>query len=114
MGFFDGLWPGRAAQFDAGNGTSSAITLSKRNATVSLSKQGALSGNLRVNLSWRMRTSDIEGRSRQSGRLRRPLKLFQPEVVQAHTQGVVNVDLDLAACTSWRTAPRGSCSPWAT
>ncbi len=69
--------------------------LSKRNATISLNKQGALSGNLGSTSSWRMRTSDIEGRSRQSGMLRRPLQLFKPEVVQAHTQGVVNVDLDL-------------------
>ncbi|AGK76909.1 TerD family protein [Streptomyces microflavus] len=111
MGFFDGLWPARAAQFDSGNGTSSAIVLSKRNATVSLTKQGALSGNLRVNLSWRMRTSDIEGRSRQSGRLRRPLKLFQPEVVQAHTQGVVNVDLDLGCMYELTDGTKGVVQP---
>ncbi|MDQ0698925.1 uncharacterized protein involved in tellurium resistance [Streptomyces sp. W4I9-2] len=111
MGFFDGLWPGRAAQFDSGNSTSSAIVLSKRNATISLSKQGALSGNLRVNLSWRMRTSDIEGRSRQSGRLRRPLQLFKPEVVQAHTQGVVNVDLDLGCMYELMDGTKGVVQP---
>ncbi|WNF26822.1 Tellurium resistance [Streptomyces sp. C11-1] len=111
MGFFDGLRPLRAAQFDSGNATSSAIELTKRNATISLTEQGALSGNLRVNLSWRMRTSDIEGRSRQSGRLRRPLKLFQPEVVQAHTQGVVDVDLDLGCMYELTDGTRGVVQP---
>ncbi len=114
MGFFDGLWPARAAQFDAGNGTSSAITLSKRNATVSLSKQGPLSGNLRVNLSWRMRTSDIEGRSRQSGRLRRPSSSSSPRWSRRTPRASSTSIWTSAACTSWRTAPRGSCSPWAT
>ncbi|RII17323.1 Tellurium resistance protein [Streptomyces sp. YIM 130001] len=96
MSFFDGLRRGRAAQFDSGSAASNAIELTKRNPSVSLNKQGAATGNLRVNLSWRMRTSDIEGRSKQGGRLfRHPFRLFQPDVVQAHTQGVVNVDLDI-------------------
>ncbi|MEI7033679.1 Tellurium resistance [Streptomyces pratensis] len=111
MGFFDGLWPGRAAQFDSGDAMTSAITLTKRNATVSLSKQGALSGNLRVNLSWRMRTSDFEGRPSRSGRLRHPLTFFQPEVVQAHTQGVVNVDLDLGCMYELTDGTRGVVQP---
>lgn len=70
MAFWDSLWPRREAQFESGNASTNSIVLSRRHATVSLTKQGALTGNLRVNLSWRMRTSDIEGRSRQSGRLR--------------------------------------------
>lgn len=114
MAFWDGLFPRRTAQFESGNSATNSIVLSKRNATVSLNKQGALSGNLRVNLSWRMRTSDIGGRSRQSGRLLRPLKLFQPDVVQAHTQGMVNVDLDLGCMYELTDGTRGSCSPWAT
>ena len=44
---------------------SNSIELTKRHQVVSLTKQGAATGNLRVNLSWRMRTSDIGGRSQQ-------------------------------------------------
>ncbi|MCH0542055.1 Tellurium resistance [Streptomyces sp. MUM 203J] len=96
MGFLDSLRPNRAAQFDLVGAAGNAIDLTRRRPTISLSKQGGAVGNLRVNLSWQMRTSDIEDRRRQSGRLlRHPLKFFQPEPVQAHTQGVATVDLDL-------------------
>jgi uncharacterized protein involved in tellurium resistance len=113
MAFWDNLWRGgSAAQFDSGSSASNSIELTKRHATVSLSKQGAATGNMRVNLSWRMRTSDIEGRSRQSGRLlRHPFKLFQPEVVQAHTQGVVNVDLDLGCMYELTDGTKGVVQP---
>lgn len=111
MGFFDGLWPARTAQFESGSAATNSIQLSRRNATVSLNKQGALTGNLRVNLSWRMRTSDIEGRSRQGTRLRNPLKLFQPEIVQAHTQGMVNVDLDLGCMYELMDGTKGVVQP---
>ncbi|WP_326697300.1 Tellurium resistance [Streptomyces sp. NBC_01754] len=111
MGFWDGLRPGRAAQFDVGASATSSIELTRRNSTISLDKQGALSGNLRVNLSWRMRTSDIGGRSRQGGRLLRPLKLFQPDVVQAHTQGMVNVDLDLGCMYELTDGTKGVVQP---
>ncbi|MGW2841319.1 TerD family protein [Streptomyces sp. NPDC001493] len=111
MGFFDGLWPARTAQFESGNAASNSIQLSRRNATVSLTKQGALTGNLRVNLSWRMRSSDIEGRSGQGSLFRNPLKLFQPEVVQAHTQGMVNVDLDLGCMYELMDGSKGVVQP---
>ncbi|MFD6530556.1 Tellurium resistance [Streptomyces sp. NPDC060184] len=111
MGFFDGLWPARTAQFESGNAASNSIQLSRRNATVSLTKQGALTGNLRVNLSWRMRSSDIEGRSGQGSLFRNPLKLFQPEVVQAHTQGMVNVDLDLGCMYELTDGTKGVVQP---
>ncbi|QNE77658.1 Tellurium resistance [Streptomyces finlayi] len=111
MAFWNSLWPGRDAVFEAGNSVTSSIVLSKRHATVSLTKQGALSGHLRVNLSWRMRSSDIEGRSRQSGRLLRPMKLFTPDVVQAHTRGVVNVDLDLGCMYELKDGTRGVVQP---
>ncbi|MFD6423127.1 Tellurium resistance [Streptomyces sp. NPDC060198] len=110
MGFFDGLWPARTAQFESGSAATNSIQLSRRNATVSLNKQGALTGNLRVNLSWRMRSSDIEGRSGGS-LLRNPLKLFQPEVVQAHTQGMVNVDLDLGCMYELMDGTKGVVQP---
>ncbi|WP_329458071.1 TerD family protein [Streptomyces sp. NBC_01497] len=112
MSFWDGLRPGGgAAQFDSGSAASNSIELTKRHPTVSLSKQDAATGNLRVNLSWRMRTSDIEGRSKQSGLLRHPFKLFQPEVVQAHTQGMVNVDLDLGCLYELSDGSKGVVQP---
>ncbi|WP_455356277.1 TerD family protein [Streptomyces sp. SYSU K217416] len=112
MGFWDGLFPRRAAQFESGSASSNAIELTKRHTTVSLSKQGAVSGNLRVNLSWQMRTSDIGGRSRQSGQLlRHPFKLFKPEVVQAHTHGMVNVDLDIGCLYELTDGSRGVVQP---
>lgn len=113
MAFWDNLWQGqRASRFDSGNAASNSIELTKRRSTVSLTKQGAATGNLRVNLSWQMRTSDIEGRSRQGGRLLgNPLKLFKPEVVQAHTQGVVNVDLDLGCMYELTDGSKGVVQP---
>jgi uncharacterized protein involved in tellurium resistance len=112
MAFWDSLWRGRASQFDSGSAATNSIELTRRHAWVSLTKQGAATGNLRVNLSWRMRTSDIEGRSKQSGRLlRHPLKLFQPEVVQAHTQGVANVDLDLGCLYELTDGSKGVVQP---
>ncbi|MFJ5223613.1 Tellurium resistance [Streptomyces sp. NPDC088400] len=113
MAFWDNLWQGqRASQFDSGSAASNSIGLTKRHPTVSLSKQGAATGNLRVNLSWQMRTSDIGGRSKQSGRLLgNPLKLFKPEVVQAHTQGVVNVDLDLGCMYELKDGSKGVVQP---
>jgi uncharacterized protein involved in tellurium resistance len=111
MAFWDSLWRGRSTQFESGNAATNTIELTKRRPTVSLTKQGAATGNLRVNLSWRMRSSDIEGRSKQSGMLRHPFKLFQPEVVQAHTQGVVNVDLDLGCLYELEDGSKGVVQP---
>ncbi|MEO3973255.1 Tellurium resistance [Streptomyces sp. CAU 1734] len=95
MAFWDNLWQGRTAQFDSGGSATNSISLTKRRPLVSLSKQGATTGHLRVNLSWRMRPADVGGRRQGGQLLRHPFKLFKPEMVQAHTQGVVNVDLDL-------------------
>ncbi|RSS82093.1 Tellurium resistance [Streptomyces sp. WAC06614] len=111
MGFFDGLRGARAAQFQSGSASSNAIELTKRHPTVSLSKQGAVTGNLRVNLSWRMRTSDIGGPDRSGGLLRHPLKLFKPDMVQAHTQGMVNVDLDMGCLYELTDGSRGVVQP---
>ncbi|MET4926088.1 Tellurium resistance [Streptomyces sp. PSRA5] len=112
MAFWDNLWRSKASQFDSGNSSTNSIELTKRNPSVSLTKQGAATGNLRVNLSWRMRTSDIEGRSRQGGGLlRHPFKLFKPEVVQAHTLGVVNVDLDIGCMYELVDGSKGVVQP---
>ncbi|MFI1012764.1 Tellurium resistance [Streptomyces sp. NPDC020965] len=110
MAFWDNLRPGRAAQFDSGSAATNSISLTKRRPSVSLSKQGAATGHLRVNLSWRMRTSDING-SRGAGLLRHPFKLFKPEVVQAHTQGMVNVDLDLGCLYELTDGSKGVVQP---
>ncbi|MDI3419877.1 TerD family protein [Streptomyces luteolus] len=112
MSFWEGLWRGRASQFESGNAATNSIELTKRRPSVSLTKQGAATGNLRVNLSWRMRTSDIEGQSkRRGGLLRQPWKMFQPDVVQAHTQGVVNVDLDLGCLYEMTDGAKGVVQP---
>ncbi|NBE54670.1 TerD family protein [Streptomyces boluensis] len=112
MSFWQGLWRGREAQFESGSAATNSIALTKRHPTVSLTKQGAATGNLRVNLSWRMRSSDIEGGTKRSGGLlRNPLKMFQPEVVQAHTQGVVNVDLDLGCLYEMVDGAKGVVQP---
>ncbi|WP_156722517.1 TerD family protein [Streptomyces apocyni] len=112
MAFWEGLLRGRSAQFESGSAATNCIELTKRSPSVSLNKQGAANGNLRVNLSWRMRTSDIEGRSRQGGKLlQNPLKMFQPEVVQAHTQGVVNVDLDIGCLYELTDGAKGVVQP---
>ncbi|MER8094041.1 TerD family protein [Streptomyces goshikiensis] len=112
MGFFDGLRGARAMQFQSGNASSNAIELTRRQPTVSLAKQGAVHGNLRVNLSWRMRTSDIGGLSGQGGGLlRHPFKLFKPDMVQAHTQGMVNVDLDIGCLFELTDGTRGVVQP---
>ena len=94
MGFFDGLLGGRAADFDSGSAASNAIELTKRHHQVSLTKQGAATGNLRINLTWRMRTSDFGGATRQS-LLRHPFRALKPPEVLGHSQSMVNVDLDL-------------------
>ncbi|GAB3006318.1 hypothetical protein GCM10023080_085000 [Streptomyces pseudoechinosporeus] len=111
MSFWDGLWRGgRSTPFDSGSAATNAITLTKRNQSVSLTKQGAANGNLRINLSWRMRTSDIGG-GRRGSLLRHPFQAFKPEVVQAHTQSMVNVDLDLGCLYELTDGTKGVVQP---
>ncbi|WP_434589025.1 TerD family protein [Streptomyces sp. A5-4] len=112
MAIWDSLRRDRSAQYASGSAATNAIELTKRRPSVSLTKQGADTGNLRVNLSWRMRTSDIGGRARQGGGLlRHPFRFFQPDVVQAHTQGVVNVDLDLGCLYELEDGSKGVVQP---
>ncbi|WP_329116751.1 TerD family protein [Streptomyces sp. NBC_01465] len=112
MAFWDSLKRENHPHYESGSAASNSIELTKRNPSVSLTKQGATTGNLRINLSWRMRTSDIGGRSRGSGSLlRHPFKMFQPDVVQAHTQGVVNVDLDLGCLYELQDGAKGVVQP---
>ncbi|MDX3529468.1 Tellurium resistance [Streptomyces sp. ID05-39B] len=110
MGFFDGLWPGRAADFDSGSAASNAIELTKRHSQVSLTKQDAATGHLRINLTWRMRTSDFGGDSRES-LLRHPLKALRPPEVIGHSQSMVNVDLDLGCLYELADGTKGVVQP---
>ncbi|MGW1075530.1 TerD family protein [Streptomyces sp. NPDC002537] len=101
---FFGNW-GRVSeqQFDFHGG---AVELTKRHSTLSLTKQGAVTGNLRVNLSWRMRTSDFDDRG-GGGMLRK----FKPEMVQAQGPAMVNVDLDLACMYELKDGSKGVVQP---
>ncbi|GHF72140.1 TerD family protein [Streptomyces thermodiastaticus] len=110
MGLFDGLLGGRAAAFDSGNAASSAIELTKRHRQVSLTKQGAASGHLRINLTWQMRSSDIGGPARES-LLRHPLKALKPPEVIGHSQSMVNVDLDLGCLYELADGTKGVVQP---
>ncbi|MFD9861705.1 Tellurium resistance [Streptomyces alboflavus] len=112
MSFWDGLRPGRSMDFASGSAATNSIELTKRHPTVSLTKQGAATGNLRVTLTWQMRTSDLIGKKRGGGSLlRHPLKMFQPEPVQAHTQSMVNVDLDLGCLYELTDGSKGVVQP---
>ncbi|GAA3305270.1 hypothetical protein GCM10020295_58570 [Streptomyces cinereospinus] len=110
MGLFDGLWRGRAAVFDSGSAASNAIELTKRHSQVSLTKQEAATGHLRINLTWRMRTSDIGGPQRES-LLRHPFKALRPPEVMGHSQSMVNVDLDLGCLYELQDGTKGVVQP---
>ncbi|MBC7271863.1 MAG: Tellurium resistance [Streptomyces sp.] len=111
MGLLDGLlWRGRAAQFDSGSASSNAIELTKRHGQVSLTKQDAATGHLRVNLNWRMRTSDFGGPQRES-LLRHPFRALKPPEVVAHSQSMVNVDLDLGCLYELQDGSKGVVQP---
>ncbi|MFH8367540.1 Tellurium resistance [Streptomyces sp. NPDC018031] len=112
MGFFSNWGRGPAHDFDSG-GATGAVALTKRRPTISLAKQGAAGGNLRINLSWRMRTSDF-GTGRRGfdqSTLRNPLKMFKPEMVQAQGPAMVNVDLDLACMYELENGSKGVVQP---
>ncbi len=110
LGIFDGLRRGRQFDFDAGSASSSAIELTKRNSQVSLTKQDAATGHLRVNLSWRMRTSDFGGPQRES-LLRHPFKALKPPEVMGHGASMVNVDLDLGCLYELQDGSKGVVQP---
>ncbi|MGP4003549.1 TerD family protein [Streptomyces sp. 8N706] len=112
MSFWNNLLRGGHSGFDSGSASSNTIELTKRHRTVSLTKQGAATGNLRVNLSWRMRTSDIGGSTgRTRDLLRHPSKMFKPEVVQAQGPAVVQIDLDLACLYELKDGTKGVVQP---
>jgi uncharacterized protein involved in tellurium resistance len=110
LGIFDGLRRGRQFDFDPGGTSGNAIALTKRNSQVSLTKQDAATGHLRVNLSWRMRTADLGGPQRES-LLRHPLKALRPPAVLGHGASMVNVDLDLGCLYELKDGSKGVVQP---
>lgn len=107
VSFWSNWRQGGQPGFDSGSAASNAIELTKRRPTVSLTKQGADTGHLRVNLSWRMRSSDI-GAPRREGGL---LQMFKPQVVQAQGPAVVKIDLDLACMYELKDGSKGVVQP---
>ncbi|NJP69284.1 Tellurium resistance [Streptomyces spiramenti] len=98
------------ARFDASGGSSSyAIELTRRAPKISLSAQGAASGTLRISLTWRMRANDLMGgkNHRKLNAWRHPLQLLRPAEVVGHTQGMVDVDFDLACLYELNDGSKG-------
>jgi tellurite resistance protein TerA len=88
-------------KFDTVGGAASfAAELTRRSPTAPLTAPGADSGTLRIDLSWRMRASDLGSRSGSSHRRlnawRNPLEIFKPAEIVGHSQGVASIDFDLA------------------
>jgi uncharacterized protein involved in tellurium resistance len=106
---WDFLRPTRMASVDSGS--PHKITLTKRAPLVSLSEQGASTGNLRVNLAWSMRSADLSPGRGTMSLLRNPLSVLKPEVVQAQGPAVVNVDLDLACMYELADGSKGVVQP---
>jgi tellurite resistance protein TerA len=110
MAWWRFLRPSGPDQFDVMN--AHTVELTKRRPELSLSKQGGAVGNMRVNLSWQMRTSDTGGWTRDRGSfLRRQIDVFKPRVVQAAGPAMVNVDLDLACMYELADGTKGVVQP---
>lgn len=102
------------ARFDSSGGSSSyAIELTKRAPQISLTEQGAAAGTLRIGLSWRMRAADMMGgkKHRSLNAWRHPLQLLRPAEVVHHTQGIVDVDFDLACLYELTDGSKGVVQP---
>jgi uncharacterized protein involved in tellurium resistance len=110
MAWWRFLRPSGPDQFDVMN--THTVELTKRRPELSLSKQGGAVGNMRVNLSWQMRTSDTGGWTKDRGSfLRRQIDVFKPRVVQAAGPAMVNVDLDLACMYELADGTKGVVQP---
>jgi uncharacterized protein involved in tellurium resistance len=102
---------GRSAWRDFDPVEPGSVELTSRRRSVSLTKQGAVSGNLRINLSWQMRTSDFYDRPSLSESLLHPLRNLKPQPVQASASAMVNVDLDLACLYELKDGSKGVVQP---
>lgn len=102
----------RSQKFDtAGGSMSYAIELTRRSPTAPLTSEGAETGTLRVDLSWRMHSSDMGRATRRFNAWRHPLKLFKPAEITSHTQGLANVDFDLACLYELKDGSKGVVQP---
>lgn len=98
----------RTARVDGGSAYK--VTLTRSTPFISLVDQGAATGNLRINLSWRMRSTDPVPADRGS-LLRHPFRLFEPVTAQSHGPALVNVDLDLACMYELADGTKGVVQP---
>lgn len=97
-----------AQKFDTVGGAASyAFELTKRYPRFSLTGQGSDTGTLRIDLSWRMHSSDRGQNENRLKILRRPQDLFKPAEIQGHTQGVASVDFDLGCLYEMADGSRG-------
>lgn len=87
------------------------VTLTKTTPLVSLTEQGASTGNLRINLAWSMGEAGLAPARPRGALLRRPLSLFEPQLVQAQGPAMVNVDLDLACLYELTDGSKGVVQP---
>jgi uncharacterized protein involved in tellurium resistance len=107
--WWDILRPARMASVDTG--APYKVTLTKRTPLVSLTDQGAATGNLRVNLAWSMRSADPVPTRTWGSLLRNPLSVLKPQMVQAQGPALVNVDLDLACMYELTDGSKGVVQP---
>lgn len=97
-------------KFDTVGGSMSYATeLTRRNPTARLTSEGAETGTLRVDLSWRMHGSDLN--ANRPSLWRQPLQLFKPAEIQSHTQGLATIDFDLACLYELQDGSRGVVQP---
>ncbi|WP_326599253.1 Tellurium resistance [Streptomyces sp. NBC_01803] len=95
-------------KFDTVGGPSTyAVELTKRNAVAPLTGEGAETGTLRIELSWRTRPPTDFNPTQWSTLWRRPLEIFKPAEVQGHSQGVASIDLDLACLYELKDGSKG-------
>ncbi|GAA3888395.1 Tellurium resistance [Streptomyces sedi] len=105
-------WRGGASnqKFDAlGGAMSYASELTRRNPEAVLTGDGADTGTLRVDLTWRIRSNSDFGRSQRSwmDNWRHPLAVFKPAEIKGHSHGVANMDFDLACMYELSDGTRG-------
>ncbi|KRV46536.1 Tellurium resistance [Wenjunlia vitaminophila] len=101
----------RARMATVDSGSPYKVTLTKSTPLVSLTEQGSASGHLRINLTWSMRPTELNQPRQRSSLLRRPLSLFEPQVVQAQGPAMVNVDLDLGCMYELKDGTKGVVQP---
>lgn len=102
----------RAQKFDTvGGALTYAMELTRRHPVVSLTGAGADTGTLRIDLSWRMHSSDMGNATRGLNRWRNPLELFKPAGIQGHSQGLATVDVDLGCLYELADGTRGVVQP---